>query len=128
MTAPKRRRIAVVYAAPAGLGGLGQQAATVLAGLARQGHEVFALGPGWVETWPITTIKDRVTWIPGAPSVPRAIIQYTPLRFYSGTQARLGHGLIGRWAARELDRIRPDLVYLFTQVALEGLLWCRARG
>ena len=128
MIASKRRRIAVVYAAPAGLGGLGQQAATVITGLARGGHEVFALGPGWVDTWPITTIKDRVTWIPGAPSVPRGVIRYTPLRFHPGTQARLEHGLIGRWAARELDRIRPDLVYLFTQVALEGLRWCRTHG
>ena len=35
-------RVAVVYGTPAGTGGLGLQAATVLAGLARHGHEVHA--------------------------------------------------------------------------------------
>jgi glycosyltransferase involved in cell wall biosynthesis len=128
MTASKRYRIAVVHAARAGGGGLGQQAATVIAGLARGGHEVFALGPGWVETWPISTIKDCVRWIAGAPRVPQGAVQYTPLRFHPGAQTWLAHGLVGRWAARELDRIRPDLVYSFTQVALEGLDWCRRHG
>jgi glycosyltransferase involved in cell wall biosynthesis len=128
MIVSKRHRIAVVYAVPAGGGGLGQQAASVIAGLARRGHEVFALGPGWVEAWPIAAIKNRVTWVAGAPRVPRGAVQYTPLRFHPGAQSWLAQGLIGRWAARELDRIRPDLVYLFTQVALEGLHWCQKHG
>ena len=100
----------------------------MIAALARGGHEVFALGPGWLNAWPIAAIKDRVTWIGGAPRVPSGVFQYTPLRFYPGAQAWLAQGLIGRWAARELDRIRPDLVYVFTQVALECLNWCRAHG
>src|SRR5689334_4568689 len=113
MRISKRRRIAVVYAAPAGLGGLGQQAASVIAGLARGGNEVFAVGPGWADAWPITDIKDRVTWIAGAPRVPPSAAKYTPLRFHPGAHTWLAHGLIARWAARELDRIRPDIVYLF---------------
>jgi len=128
MTTAKRCRIAVVYAAPAGLGGLGLQAATVIAGLARGGHEVFAVGPGCIDAWPVTPIKHRVTWIEGAPRVPRSAVQYTPLRVYPGAQVWLEHGLVARWAARQLDRIRPDLVYLFTQVALEGLYWCQRHG
>ncbi|HYQ03661.1 MAG TPA: glycosyltransferase family 4 protein [Polyangiaceae bacterium] len=128
VSASKRRRVAVVYAVPAGSGGLGLHVATVIAALSRQGHEVFALGPGSIDAWPLTTIKDRVRWVAGAPRVPNSAVRYTPLRFYPGGQTWLAHGLIGRWAARELDKIRPDLVYLFTQVALEGLQWCRTHG
>jgi hypothetical protein len=30
--------------------------------------------------------------------------------------------------ADDADRIRPDVAYLFTQVALEGLRWCKRHG
>jgi glycosyltransferase involved in cell wall biosynthesis len=32
---------------------------------------------------------------------------------------------LGRWAARELSERRPQACYLFTQIALETLQWCR---
>ncbi len=35
---------------------------------------------------------------------------------------------LGRWAAREVRRLRPRSCYLFTQVALETLRWCRSEG
>ena len=128
MTSSPGKRVAVVYPAPAGLGGLGQQAATVIAALVRGGHEVVALGPGCVDTWPIRDVKAQVRWLTGAPAVPASLMRFSPLRLLPGAHTSLSHGLLGRWAAAQLESVRPDLVYSFTQVALEPLLWCRAQG
>src|SRR5262249_17413064 len=35
---------------------------------------------------------------------------------------------LGRWAAAQLERIRPERLYTFTQVGLEALEWAKARG
>jgi glycosyltransferase involved in cell wall biosynthesis len=53
---------------------------------------------------------------------------YTWLRWRQGQATLLHDRGIGRWAARELQRLRPESCYLFTQVALESLRWCRREG
>lgn len=35
---------------------------------------------------------------------------------------------LGIWAARQLEHSRPQSCYLFTQIALESLQWCRREG
>jgi glycosyltransferase involved in cell wall biosynthesis len=36
--------------------------------------------------------------------------------------------MLGRWAALQVARLKPDLCYTFTQVGFETLRWCRSAG
>jgi glycosyltransferase involved in cell wall biosynthesis len=53
------------------------------------------------------------------------MVGYTWLRWRPGLVTQLRDRHLGRWAAGELQRLRPDACYMFTQVALESLRWCR---
>jgi len=55
-------------------------------------------------------------------------VRYTALRWKSGLAACERDTRQAQWAAREVERIRPHSCYLFTQVALETLRWCRREG
>ena len=46
-------------------------------------------------------------------------------RWRPGRGAWLRDCELGQWAAGQLPGVRPDACYLFTQVALEALRWCR---
>jgi glycosyltransferase involved in cell wall biosynthesis len=123
--APERRRkIAVVYGAPAGIGGLGQQAASVIQALAADA-EVHAFGPGHAASWPLSPAMPCVDWH----RTPRAVAswraRFTWLRWYAGRMQFLADRALGRWAAYNVRRLKPDLCYVFTQVGLETLAWAR---
>jgi glycosyltransferase involved in cell wall biosynthesis len=60
--------------------------------------------------------------------MPGWMIRYSWLRWRAGQTTFLRDRGLGRWAAREISRLRPASCYLFTQVALETLQWCRNEG
>jgi glycosyltransferase involved in cell wall biosynthesis len=122
-------RVAVVYGSPAGQGGLGLQAASVIAGLARAGHRVTALGPGSARVWPLADPScASVEWIDSGPPLPRWSVKYTPLRWRAGAIGHLAGLRVGRWAVEQIARARPDVCYVFTEVGLDVLSWCKERG
>ena len=121
-------RVVAVYGTRAGPGGLGIHAATVIAGLATAAP-VVALGPGPALDWPLETpIPTAVNWI-RSPPVRRSWLANRVLRRIRPGRLVFQHDrTVGRWAASELDRIRPGCVYTFTQVGLESMRWAKARG
>jgi glycosyltransferase involved in cell wall biosynthesis len=56
------------------------------------------------------------------------MVGYTWLRWRPGQVVLHCDRSLGKWAARELQRRRPQACYLFTQIALETLQWCRREG
>jgi glycosyltransferase involved in cell wall biosynthesis len=119
-----RRTIAFVYGVHLGQGGLGVQAGNALRDLAGTAAQVDAIGPGFTDGWqPPPNVVFHETpgsWTP--------LFHWTPLRRRAGLTTHVADWRIGRFAARRLDRLKPDLCYAFTQVALEPLEWARARG
>jgi len=123
---PDRRRAAVIYGVPLGPGGLAVQSANAIAALAAPGVELFALGPS---TRPQRHVPETppVHWC-YLPHAGRRWRSLPGLRSCQGTARFKDDVRLGRWAARELARIEPELCYAFTQVALESLRWARSRG
>jgi glycosyltransferase involved in cell wall biosynthesis len=126
MKAPKR--VAVVFGAKAGIGGLGQHTASAIRGIATTGCEVHAIGPGYENLWPLSPLPANITWHTSPRGIPRWRSRYTHLRWHTGLLQLNNDRIKGRWAARQLASIRPDLCYVFTQVGLEVLRWCKAAG
>jgi glycosyltransferase involved in cell wall biosynthesis len=115
----------VVYAATAGAGGLGLQAATAIAGLATAGP-VVALGPGCVPTWPLETPPPTgVSWCKLPPFRPSWFARHVVRRLRPGVHVLAHDRHLGQAAAARLAEIRANLVYAFTQVGLESLEWAR---
>ena len=123
-------RVAVVYGSPPGIGGLGHSVSGGISAVAAGGgHELFALGPARPSVpWPLPGGTPSATWIESPTVVQPWMIGYTWLRWRGGQVASLRDSGIGRWAAGQLERIRPSACYLFTQVALESLRWCHREG
>jgi glycosyltransferase involved in cell wall biosynthesis len=120
-------KVACVYGVPAGVGGLGLQAASALSTLGTSFESVHALGGGLSpDAFPRPPAGLTVEVAPEA--VPRWVKRYTWLRWRTGRLQYLNDTRLGRWAAWRLDEVRPDLVYAFTQVGLESLDWARQRG
>ncbi len=119
---------AVIYAAVAGAGGLGLQAASAVASLATAGP-VVALGPGRVPGAPFGADPAApVTWEVTPPYRPSWFARRVVGRLWPG-RFILGHDRhVGVWAAGRLPVLRPRLVYVFTQVGLEALEWARQNG
>ncbi len=121
-------RAVVVYGARAGAGGLGLQATTAIAGLATA-LPVVALGPRPLSRWPLETpAPTSVEWIESPIVQPSWFSREVLRRARPGRFVLDCDSMIGRWAAAELDHLRPDWVYAFTQVGLEALQWAKARG
>lgn len=126
---PRHSRIALVYGSRPGIGGLGHQASTAISALAIGAEEMFALGPGPRSTpWSLPGGKPAATWIEPPEGTPSWVTKYTWMRFRPGGVGLWRDGRLGRWAAEQLERLRPESCYLFTQVALESLRWCRREG
>jgi glycosyltransferase involved in cell wall biosynthesis len=121
-------RAAVVYGTQAGIGGLGHSVAAGIGAVSRGGHEVFALGPGAAVPWALPGGMPEVTWIKSPSVIHPWMARYTWLRWRHGLLTELRDRRLGAWAAQEITRLRPDTCYLFTQVALETLRWCRREG
>jgi hypothetical protein len=117
-------RYAFVHGVPVGVGGLGVQAGNALRALALAGSEVHAIGPGTAPGW---DAPPNVVWHPSPRSWTR-LFHYTPLRRRSGIVQHISDRRIARFASRCLERIRPNLCYAFTQVALGPLAWAHAHA
>src|SRR5690242_3491051 len=117
---------ALVCGAPAGSGGLGGFAATVLRALAHGGAPLHVLGPPPADA--------RLASLPGvvwhAPPRPllASVQRWTPYRWLTGALQLHHDAHLGRWAAARLEELRPSRLYTFTQVGLESLEWARRAG
>ncbi len=117
------KRVALVYGAPAGVGGLGGQAASAIQALAIDGVELHAFGPGHAERWPLTCATPGIFWHEAPRPISRWRTQYTLLRWRQGRLVFENSRALGRWAAEQIARLKPDCCYVFTQVGLESLKW-----
>jgi glycosyltransferase involved in cell wall biosynthesis len=122
-------RVVVVYGSAPGVGGLGHSVSAGISAAAGGAGEVFALGPRRASnSWSLPGGMPLATWLDCPPGIPHWRTAYTPLRWNSGRVQFLRDRHLGTWAAEQLQRIRPQSCYLFTQVALESLRWCRREG
>ena len=120
------RSAAFVYGTPIGIGGLGVQAGNALRALSLAAREVHAIGPGPAGSVDVAEFAN-VRWHL-VPAIPGAWIHRSPLRWRTGLAQWLSDRRTGQLAAAHLARLRPDVCYAFTQVALESLRWARAAG
>lgn len=123
------RRVAVVYGSAPGVGGLGHSVSAGISAASGGVGKLFALGPGRAsDSWSLPGGMPRATWLECPPGIPRWRTSFTRLRFNAGRVQYLRDRYLGTWAAQQLERVRPESCYLFTQVALESLRWCRRQG
>jgi glycosyltransferase involved in cell wall biosynthesis len=121
-------RVAVICGAPAGLGGWGYHVGTVLDALAGNGVELHAYGPKpHSERW-CASAEAPIIWHEQPVIVPSWVWLYTPLRWRKGLLSGLALKGAGRWAAREIKKLRPDYCYTFNLVGLETLEWAAHSG
>ncbi|QRK12718.1 glycosyltransferase family 4 protein [Archangium violaceum] len=118
--------MALVTGAPAGAGGMGVHAATVLRALAHGGAPLHVLGPPPTDA--------RLAALPGVVwhTPPRLLLssvqRWTPYRWLTGALQLRQDAHLGQWAASRLEQLRPSRLYTFTQVGLEPLEWARRAG
>lgn len=122
------RSIAVVYGTRAAIGGLGLQAATAIASLAEGECAVHAFGPGRDDVWPLSGEQPSTVWHESPQTIPTWAFQYTWWRWYQGHYQLQKDRLLGSWARKQVERLQPQLCYVFTQVALETLKWAHRAG
>jgi len=121
-----RPKAAVVYGVPAGSGGLGQHAASLMCALGDD-YKVHALGPARAAVWPLPG-EVAAEWYEAPAEVAWWRARYSWLRWYTGQLQLQNDRCIGRWAAEQIRHLKPDLCYVFTQVGLETLQWARDNG
>jgi glycosyltransferase involved in cell wall biosynthesis len=121
-------RVAIIYGTPAGIGGLGHSVSSAIAAVARDDRDVFALGPSASVPWSLPGGTPPAKWVKSPQGIRPWIVRYSWLRWRHGQLNLLRDRGLGKWAAREIERIRPESCYLFTQVALETLRSARGRG
>jgi glycosyltransferase involved in cell wall biosynthesis len=121
-------RVAIVYGSTAGIGGLGQSVSAAITAVADGRRTAYAFGPGHSAVWSLPGGIPPATWEDASPGIWPWMGRYSWLRWRSGDLALLRDRHLGRWAARQVRRIRPQHCYLFTQVALETLRWARTEG
>jgi glycosyltransferase involved in cell wall biosynthesis len=73
-------------------------------------------------------IDPHVSWNDVLPAVSAWRKRYTTLRWEHGKLQFLNDVAIGKWAAGQIERARPNLCYVFTQVGLETLRVARRLG
>ncbi len=86
------------------------------------------MGPGASTPWPLAGQAPSGQWITSPRQIHPWIEAYTWLRWRAGQATLISDRGLGRWAAREVERWRPQACYVFTQIALETLRWCRREG
>jgi len=121
-------RVAVIYGTPAGIGGLGHSVSAGITAVAKGDCELFALGPGASVPWSLPGGPPAATWINSPAGIPPWIMRYSWLRWRAGQTTLLRDRSLGKWGKQEVARLHPQSCYLFTQVALETLRWCRNEG
>jgi glycosyltransferase involved in cell wall biosynthesis len=125
--ARRRPKAAVVYGVPAGSGGLGQHAASIMRALGDD-YKVHALGPGRAAVSPLPGEVPPAEWCEAPAGVAPWRARYSWLRWYAGQLQLQNDRCIGRWAAEQIRYLKPDLCYVFTQVGLETLQWAQEDG
>lgn len=122
-----RRRLAYLYSAYVGGGGLGMCAATTLHDLGSEPFEIDAYGPGQ-GTWPFATPVPAAAW--HTIRTPRASWagRYTHRRWLHGRNIFLTDREAGRASAQAVAGRGADACYGFSEVALETFAWARGRG
>jgi glycosyltransferase involved in cell wall biosynthesis len=118
------QHIAFVYGTRAGVGGLGTQSANAAASLASDGITVHALGPGYVNRWPLANGESRIQWH-DAPALSSFRAKYLWPHSSPGRLQFARDIQLGRWAADKANQINPKLCYAFTQVGLDTLKWAK---
>lgn len=126
--AAKSRTVAVVYGASPGAGGLGLHAATVLDALGDGKLELHAFGPEAVSEWPLPKGVPKAVWHAPPVGVPKWKQRYTYLRWNHGRLMLKERVSLGKWAVGQIERLRPDLCYVFSEIGLETLHWARGVG
>jgi len=116
--------VAVVYGVPAGLGGLGIQSANAISDWAMVADRVIAIGPGRIEG---CVQAANVQWVLAHGGLPPVFTRYTWLRWLHGRRQFLTDQATGNKVVGALKTARPDIVYAFTQVALEPLSWANQK-
>jgi glycosyltransferase involved in cell wall biosynthesis len=119
---------AIVYGTPAGIGGLGHSVSAGITAVTKGGEEAFALGPGKSSPWSLPGGSPAATWIESPRGIQPWMVRYSWLRWRGGHVSLIRDRRLGKWAAREVRRLRPQSCYLFTQVALETVRWCGSEG
>jgi glycosyltransferase involved in cell wall biosynthesis len=120
--------VAVVFGTAPGIGGLGHSVSAGISAVAAGAREVFAFGPPPPSRpWSLPGGMPQATWV-DSPQILQPWMSYTWLRWQHGRTAAMHDRGIGRWAALQLQQAQPQACYLFTQVALESLRWCRSQG
>lgn len=118
--------IAVVFGAPVNTGGLGVQSGNALRAITRASTRVSAYGP--TNGNGMASIGQNVSWNWAPPAVSAWRKRYTALRWEHGKLQYLNDVSIGKWASCQIETVRPDLCYVFTQVGLETLRLARRLG
>lgn len=118
----------MVYGSTAGVGGLGQSVSAAITAIANGSRPAYAFGPGHSAVWSLPGGIPAAVWEQATPGMLPWLGRYSWLRWRPGDLALLRDRRLGRWAARQVERIRPQSCYLFTQVARETLRWARAEG
>ena len=122
---PSDARLAVIYGARAGTGGLGHSAAWAITALAHGGHELIALGPGYHEPWSLPGGVPKALWLQSPEAIPDWKRKYSWLRWRQGELTFKRDRALGEWAARQIQQRPPFACYSMTQVGLESLRWAR---
>jgi glycosyltransferase involved in cell wall biosynthesis len=107
---------------------MGHSVSMAITAVAKISPNVTALGPGASLPWSLPGGTPPVEWVPSPPGLPAWMVRYSWLRWRSGQLSLLRDRRLGRWAAAEVQRRRPERLYLFTQVALETLRWAAREG
>jgi glycosyltransferase involved in cell wall biosynthesis len=119
---------ALIYGVRAGFGGLGHSAASAISALARPDQDLAALGPGYHQPWSLPGGVPNARWLQSPEMIPGWKSRYTWLRWKPGEATFRKDSSLGRWAADQVQKLRPEACYGFTQVALETLRWARREG
>ncbi len=121
--------IAVVYGTVPGIGGLGHSVSAGITAAAIACEKAFALGPApQPAEWSLPGAVPQLSWSTYANAIHPWMLNYTWLRWRQGQVAFVRDRDLGQWAAEQLQRLRPQACYAFTQVALESLRWCKREG
>jgi glycosyltransferase involved in cell wall biosynthesis len=121
-------RVAIIYGSAPGVGGLGHSVSAAITAVANDAHRPYALGPSPALPWSLPGGMPAATWMQSPTLIQPWMVRYTWLRWRTGQLTLIRDRSLGQWAAREVQRLKPQSCYLFTQVALETLQWARREG
>jgi glycosyltransferase involved in cell wall biosynthesis len=101
------------------------QAATALAALSGGEAAVHGFGPGGVNNSTLPGGELNFVRHESPQFLPSWTLRYSWWRWYQGHYQLECDRRLGRWAARQIERLQPERCYVFTQVGLEVLRWAR---